>query len=152
MQIRMRLHERGPLQQPRFPPTPPPHASSPDTISVPQRRHFLFLRLLSVNSLFDEGPSRMHAITGSSSAELHVSRKRERDEEQSRVRSETMRRGSTISNSEVPSFFFLSLSPRSLPPFIFISRWNHGWMDGWMEKQRNRRDIPLFANSIDHDS
>lgn len=36
---------------------------------------------LPVNPLFDEGPSRMHAITGSSSAELHVSREREREGE-----------------------------------------------------------------------
>lgn len=170
----MRLHTR-PAATASFPanssstriplPSLLPAARSPTLF--PSRRDATpsFSRLLPVNSLFDEGPSRMRAITGSSSAELQVSQ--ERETRNSRVRSETMRRGSTISNGEVPSFFFfsslsLSLSSVSCSLYFHLSMepwmdgwmdgWMDEWMDGWMEKQRNRRDIPLFANSIDHDS
>ena len=144
--------------RPRFPPTPPPHASSPlhrHYFRPAETRLPLFLRLLFPSTR--SSTRALHECTRLPEVRRRnctfPERGRERERERRGIVSRSKRNNAPRIDdleqlgSVIFLFFSLSLSlpfPSSLAPFIFISRWNHGWMDGWMDGWRSNVIVETF--------
>ena len=145
--------------RPRFPPTPPPHASSPlhrHYFRPAETRLPLFLRLRFPSTR--SSTRALHECTRLPEVRRRNCTFPEREGERERETRNSLafeakqcaadRRSRTARFRHFSSFSLsLSLSlpfPSSLAPFIFISRWNHGWMDGWMDGWRSNVIVETF--------